>query len=104
MLYVLTQPKSLPEKYQPRPSFLDLTPLRYPLWLELATLWYSIFNFQFSIIMSLSDLPKLSTTSSNICSRGPFLYYVRVKGWVGGIAKYLLFLTGVGGWFWITLT
>ena len=29
---------------------------------------------------------------------------VRVKGWVGGIAKYLLFLTGVGGWFWITLT
>ena len=32
MLYALTQPKSLPEKYQPRPSFLDLTPLRYPLW------------------------------------------------------------------------
>ena len=36
--------------------------------------------------------------------KGPFLYYVRVKGWVGGIAKYLLFLTGVGGWFMITLT
>ena len=36
--------------------------------------------------------------------KGPFLYYVRVKGWVGGIAKYLLFLTGVGGWFWIILT
>ena len=36
--------------------------------------------------------------------KGPFLYYVRVKRWVGGIAKYLLFLTGVGGWFWITLT
>jgi hypothetical protein len=35
--------------------------------------------------------------------KGPFLYYVRVKEWVGGIAKYLLFLTGVGGWFWITL-
>ena len=34
MLYVLTQPKSLPEKYQPRPSFLDLTPLRYPLWID----------------------------------------------------------------------
>ena len=33
--------------------------------------------------------------------KGPFLYYVRVEGWVGGIAKYLLFLTGVGGWFWI---
>ena len=31
MLHVLIQPKSLPEKYQPRPSFLDLTPLRYPL-------------------------------------------------------------------------
>ena len=30
--------------------------------------------------------------------KGPFLYYVRVKGWVDGIAKYLLFLTGVGGW------
>ena len=30
--------------------------------------------------------------------KGPFLYYVRVKGWVGGIAKYLLFLTGVDGW------
>ena len=29
--------------------------------------------------------------------KGPFLYYVRVKGWVGGIGKYLLFLTGVGG-------
>jgi hypothetical protein len=37
-------------------------------------------------------------------NKGPFLYYVRVKGWVGGIAKYLLFLTGVGGWVWITLT
>ena len=37
-------------------------------------------------------------------TKGPFLYYVRVKGWVGGIAKYLLFLTGVGGWSWITLT
>ena len=36
-------------------------------------------------------------------NKGPFLYYVRVKGWVGGTAKYLLFLTGVGGWFWITL-
>ena len=35
--------------------------------------------------------------------KGPFLYYVRVKGWVGGIAKYLLFLTGVDGWFCITL-
>ena len=35
---------------------------------------------------------------------GPFLYYVRVKGWLGGLAKYLLFLTGVGVWFWITLT
>ena len=32
--------------------------------------------------------------------KGPFLYYVRVKGWVGCIAKYLLFLTGAGGWFW----
>ena len=31
--------------------------------------------------------------------KGPFLYYVRAKGWVGGMAKYLLFLTGVGGWF-----
>ena len=31
--------------------------------------------------------------------KGRFLYYVRVKGWMGGIAKYLLFLTGVGGWF-----
>jgi hypothetical protein len=28
----------------------------------------------------------------------PSLYYVRIKGWVGGIAKYLLFLTGVDGW------
>ena len=37
-------------------------------------------------------------------NKGPSLYYIRVKGWVGGIAKYLLFLTGVGGWFWITLT
>jgi hypothetical protein len=27
----------------------------------------------------------------------PSLYYVRIKGWVGGIAKYLLFLTGVDG-------
>ena len=34
--------------------------------------------------------------------KGPSLYYVRVrvKGWVGGTAKYLLvFLTGVGGGF-----
>ena len=31
---------------------------------------------------------------------GPSLYYghVRVKGWLGGMFKYLLFLTGVGGW------
>ena len=47
----------------------------------------------------IQDLVKTST-----CHWGPFLYYVRVKGWVGGIAKYLLFLTGVGGWFCITLT
>ena len=33
----------------------------------------------------------------------PSLYYVRIKGWVGGIAKYLLFLTGVDGWFRILL-
>ena len=31
--------------------------------------------------------------------KGQFLYYVRVKWWVGGIAKFLLFLTGVGTWF-----
>ena len=30
--------------------------------------------------------------------QGPSLYYVRVKGRVGGIAKYLLFLTGVSRW------
>ena len=36
--------------------------------------------------------------------KGPYSYYLRVKGWVGGISKYLLFLTGVGGWFWIILT
>ena len=34
----------------------------------------------------------------SIFTMGPFLYYVRVKVWVGGIAKYLLFLKGVGGW------
>ena len=34
---------------------------------------------------------------------GAIFYYVRVKGWVGGIAKYLLFLT-LGGRFWIILT
>ena len=32
-------------------------------------------------------------------SKRPSLYYIRVKGWVGGIAKYLLFLIGVGGCF-----
>ena len=36
---------------------------------------------------------------ANARAKGPFLYYVRVKGWVGGIAKYLVFLTEVGGWF-----
>ena len=36
---------------------------------------------------------------TDLIGKGPFLYYVRVKGWVGGIAKYLLFLTGLGGWF-----
>ena len=46
---------------------------------------------------------KLKTRYDD-CYKGPFLYYLKVKGWVGGIAKYLLFLTGVGGWFWITLT
>ena len=35
--------------------------------------------------------------SVNNFIKGSFLYYVRVKGWVGSIAKYLLFLTGVGG-------
>ena len=30
-------------------------------------------------------------------TEGPFLYYVRVKGWMGGIAKYLLFFTGMEG-------
>jgi hypothetical protein len=52
----------------------------------------------------LSNLFFLITSSLSTLNKGPFSYYVRVKGWVGGIAKYLLFLTGVGGWFWITLT
>ena len=29
--------------------------------------------------------------------KGPFLYYVRVKGWVGGIAKYVLTIPYRGG-------
>ena len=53
------------------------------------------------------SLLKFTVLCHNFCccfSKGSFLYYIRVKGWVGGIAKYLLLLTGVGGWFWITLT
>ena len=53
------------------------------------------------------NLPQYLKNSHNFFwnySKGTLLYYVREKGWVGGIAKYLLFLTGVGGWFWITLT
>ena len=43
---------------------------------------------------------SLSNRTSSSFGKGPFLYYVRVKGWAGGIGgKYLLFLTGVGGWF-----
>ena len=49
-----------------------------------------------------TETSKEKTTIDH--GKGPFLYYVKVKGWVGGIAKYLLFLTGVGGWFWIILT
>ena len=41
----------------------------------------------------------MDTSILNYPDKGPFLYYVRVKGWVGGIAKYLLFLTGVEGGF-----
>ena len=32
------------------------------------------------------------------------IFILRKGKGVGGIAKYLLFLTGVGGWFWIILT
>ena len=31
--------------------------------------------------------------------KAPSLYCVRVKGWMDGIAKYLLLLKGVGEWF-----
>ena len=36
---------------------------------------------------------EVSDQDGKSLGKGPFLYYVRVKGWVGGIAKYLLFLT-----------
>ena len=43
-----------------------------------------------------SVVPKTSFVSRvGFRHWGQSLYYVRVKGWVGGIAKYLLFLTGV---------
>ena len=32
------------------------------------------------------------------------IFILRKGKGVGGIAKYLIFLTGVGGWFWIILT
>jgi hypothetical protein len=53
-----------------------------------------------------TNISKIQIYEIECCylHKGPFLYYVRLKGWVGGIAKYLLFLTGVGGWVWITLT
>ena len=36
---------------------------------------------------------------SKSVSVGPtFIREMRVKGWVGGMSKYLLFLTGVDGW------
>ena len=41
---------------------------------------------------------RLTRLKKKMVPKGPFLYYVRVKGWVGGLAKYLLFFTGVGGW------
>ena len=44
-----------------------------------------------------TTLPPTTTQGEFLPGKGPFLYYVSVKGWVGGIAKYLLFLTGVGG-------
>ena len=47
----------------------------------------------------LGPIKKSGKKVSRKSNKGPFLYYVRAKGWVGGIAKYLLFLTGVGGWF-----
>ena len=43
-------------------------------------------------VVVLSRLTKIKT-----------IYILRKGKGVGGIAKYLLFLTGVGGWFWITL-
>ena len=44
-----------------------------------------------------SGKERYHTGSKASPCKGPFLYYIRVKGWVGGISKYLLFLTGVGG-------
>ena len=55
-----------------------------------------------SFYQILSNIRVDLIVCSWITIKGPSLYYVRVKGWlagwVGGIAKYLLFLTGVGGW------
>ena len=63
-------------------------------------------NYQTSVAFKISWNFLIEQLTQPFCKllKGPFLYYVWVKGWVGGIAKYLLFLTGVGGWFWITLT
>jgi hypothetical protein len=89
------------------PDFLFLPLPSEPIWLKIATNQYHKYHkYHHSIIMESRKLYLSVSGGTQHFSflKGPFLYYVRVKVWVGGIAKYLLFLTGVGGWFWITLT
>ena len=63
MLHVLTQPKSLPEKYQPRPSFLDLTPLRYPLCMRVKKLRMPRTQINFSLeVMNQDQCAKSERT------------------------------------------
>ena len=75
--------------------------LPYNMMLKTNCLALSIF---IALIICESNGVIQNKEEQTFTGKGPFLYYVRVEGWVGGIAKYLLFLTGVGGWFWIILT
>ena len=59
-------------------------------------------------LIERKDLKKLKagteTETNYVCKYLGAIFILRKGKGVGGIAKYLLFLTGVGGWFWIILT
>ena len=59
-------------------------------------------KIHWTILNSKPKISRILNVCLNIGKLGAIFILRKGKG-VGGITKYLLFFTGVGGWFWIAL-